>query len=51
MLNINAKDNSHRRTPLILAVQNGHEAVVRLLIERDGIDINAKDKGEQTPLS
>ena len=29
----------------------GHEAVVRLLIEKDGIDINAEDEDGWTPLT
>ena len=32
------------RTPLIWAASRGNEAVVRLLIERGVVDINAKDK-------
>ena len=31
-------------------MENECEAVVRLLIERDDVDINAKDKGGQTAL-
>ena len=37
-------------TPLIWAAMNGQEAVVRLLIERDDVDINAKDRDGRTPL-
>ena len=43
------KDESGR-TPLFWAASGGHEAVVRLLIERDGVDINAKDNDSWTPL-
>ena len=39
------------RTPLSWAAENGHEAVVRLLIERDGININAKDRWGRTALT
>ena len=39
------------RTPLSWAAQNGHEAVVRLLVERNGIDINSRDSYyRKTPL-
>ena len=34
----------------MFAAHNGHEAVVRLLIEKDGVGINTKDKNGQTPL-
>jgi len=30
-------------TPLLWAVVNGHEAVVKLLLERDSVDPNSKD--------
>ena len=39
-----------RQTPLSLAAEYGQEAVVRLLIKRDGVDINTKDNEEKTPL-
>ena len=38
------------RTPLSWAAGGGHEAVVRLLVERDGVDINAEDNEGRTPL-
>ena len=43
--------NQSRRTPLSLAAERGHEAIVRLLIKRDDIDVNAKESLEMTPLS
>jgi hypothetical protein len=33
------------------AINTGHEAVVELLIVRDDVDVNTKDKGGRTPLS
>ena len=38
------------RTPLSWAAERGHETVVRLLVERDDVDINAKDADGRTPL-
>lgn len=42
-------DDASCRTPLHLATRNGHEAVVRVLLER-GADINAKDVDGRTAL-
>ena len=39
------------QTPLSLAAKAGHEAIVRLLIQRDDIEINSRDSEGQTPLS
>ncbi|KAH0538022.1 hypothetical protein FGG08_005383 [Glutinoglossum americanum] len=46
----NLKDDYYGRTPLSWAVGNGHEAVVRLLAEREGIDVDSEDSNGQTPL-
>ncbi|KAI9774450.1 MAG: hypothetical protein M1839_001733 [Geoglossum umbratile] len=44
--------NSYGETPLLWAAQKGHEAVVKLLLAKDGVDINSKDsRWGQTPLS
>ncbi|KAH8652944.1 hypothetical protein BGZ61DRAFT_575021 [Ilyonectria robusta] len=48
-INIDAKD-SRGRTPLWWAAENGHEAVVRLLLD-GGAHTEAADKGGRTPLS
>jgi hypothetical protein len=46
---VNKKD-SHGRTALYWAAGNGHEAVVKLLLDK-GADLEAKDEWGQTPLS
>ena len=46
---VELKDEDER-TPLSWAAQYGHEAVVRLLVERYGVDIESKDNKGQTPL-
>jgi len=39
------------RTPLLVAVKEGHEVVVRLLLGRGDVDVNSKDlAGRTTPL-
>jgi hypothetical protein len=43
------KDNSDQ-TPLTWAVKGGHEAVVRLLVDRDDVKADSKDGNGRTPL-
>src|ERR1700722_10044357 len=38
------------QSPLSIAAQYGHEAVVKLLLAQDDVDINSKDRGGRTPL-
>jgi ankyrin repeat protein len=38
------------RTPLWWAAANGHEAVVKLLLAKDGVNPDAKDRHDETPL-
>ena len=44
-----SKDAQYGRTPLSWAAENGHEAVVKLLLEK-AIDVDSKDNSNQTPL-
>ena len=39
------------RTPLSRAAASGHEAVVKLLLETEKVDVNSKDSYGRTPLS
>ena len=50
--NINVKDRYARyaRTPLSYAAESGHEAVVKLSLERNDIEVNSRDIRGLTPL-
>ncbi|KAF2177265.1 ankyrin, partial [Zopfia rhizophila CBS 207.26] len=47
---LNSKDK-HGRTPLYWAARDGHDAAVKLLLEKDGVNPDSKDIYGQTPLS
>ena len=46
---INQQDEAGR-TPLVWAARNGHEGVVRLLLEQENVDPNCPDRNNTTPL-
>jgi ankyrin repeat protein len=46
---LDSKD-TYGQTPLSRAAENGHEAVVKLLLEK-GAELETKDKDGRTPLS
>lgn len=48
---MNVKDNYWERTPLSFATGNGHDEVVKLLINTAGVDVDSRDKSGRTPLS
>ncbi|KAL7948676.1 nacht and ankyrin domain-containing protein [Trichoderma barbatum] len=47
---VDLKDR-YGRTPLSWVAENGHEAVVKLLISTGQVDVDSKDRYSQTPLS
>jgi ankyrin repeat protein len=49
--NLDSKDPAYGQTPLSLAAEYGHEAVVKLLVEREDIEADSKDANGRTPLS
>src|SRR2546423_7590982 len=46
----NSKDSKYGQTPLSFAAENGHEAVVKLLLATGKADVDSKDNYGQTPL-
>ena len=48
---VELKDTRYRRTPLSWAAENGHEGVVKLLLETGKVDPDSRDEVGQTPLS
>ena len=43
--------DSYGQTPLLLAAGNGHEAIVKLLLNTGKVDVDSKDRFGRTPLS
>jgi ankyrin repeat protein len=43
-------DHVNSLTPLMIAIQNGHEEIVRLLLGKDNVDSNFPNGRGQTPL-
>ena len=48
--NLKTANTMSGRTPLFRAAENGHEEVVRVLLERNDVNIDAVDRYGQTPL-
>jgi len=48
---VDSNDTHYGQTPLSRAAENGHEAVVKLLLETSKANINSKDKDGRTLLS
>jgi ankyrin repeat protein len=42
--------NTHDRTPLAWAAEQGHEPIVKLLLSMDGVEVNAGERNGWTPL-
>jgi hypothetical protein len=50
-VDVNSKDNTLKRTPLSLAVESGHEKVVRALLSKEGVGVNTKEKGRSAAVT
>jgi len=48
-VDVNSKD-IWKRTSLSYAAESGHEAMVKLLLEKPGINITSRDDWGRTPL-
>jgi Ankyrin repeats (3 copies) len=49
--NLDSKDPGYGQTPLSWAAENGHGAVVELLLATGKVDVDSKDDSDRTPLS
>lgn len=47
---VNIAESTQGYTPLIYAAGRGHEKIVELLLDTPGIDVNARDECDNTPL-
>lgn len=50
-VDLNSKDSEYGQTPLSLAAQRGHEAVVKILIGTAPVVVDPRDKTDRTLLS
>jgi len=50
-INPNLENTGSGQTPISYAANNGHEGIVRMLLERNDICTDIRDKENQTPLS
>jgi ankyrin repeat protein len=45
------RKDAYGQTPLSTAAENGHKAIVELLLQQENVDINSIDRFSQTPLT
>jgi ankyrin repeat protein len=48
---INVTEAYKKMTPLALAAKNGHEAIIKLLVNTPDVDLNSRDEYDRTPLA